>query len=160
MRRPQAVGRVTGTDSHAFFIYVPKYYNSVQRGIFGQKRNGYMKAKTLFSFVGGAVIGAAATIVIVSRTNNILSDAEYKDYLMITNKDNLIFAYKAFFVDFKHFYNNNQDLMQYVIGNMDEETSNRFLTDMELINSMEQANNSGTPSEYTIETTSQSKQQD
>lgn len=50
--------------------------------------------------------------------------------------------------------------MRYVIGNMDEETSNRFLTDMELINSMEQANNSGTPSEYTIETTSQSKQQD
>lgn len=119
-----------------------------------------MKAKTLFSFVGGAVIGAAATIVIVSRTNNILSDAEYKDYLMITNKDNLIFAYKTFFVDFKNFYNNNQDLMQYVIGNMDEETSNRFLTDMELINSMEQANNSGKPSEYTIETTSQSKQQD
>ena len=79
---------------------------------------------------------------------------------MITNKDNLIFAYKTFFVDFKHFYNNNQDLMQYVIGNMDEETSNRFLTDMELINSMEQANNSGKPSEYTIETTSQSKQQD
>ena len=105
-----------------------------------------MKAKTLFSFVGGAVIGAVAAIVIVSRTNNIISDAEYKDYLMITNKEN--------------FYNNNQDLMQYVIGNMDEETSNRFLTDMELINSMEQANNSGTPSEYTIEITSQSKQQD
>ncbi len=35
-----------------------------------------MKAKTLFSFVGGAVIGAVAAIVIVSRTNNILSDAE------------------------------------------------------------------------------------
>lgn len=119
-----------------------------------------MKTKTLFTFVGGAIIGAVATIVIVSRTNNILSDAEYNDYLMITNKDNLISAYKVFFVDFKNFYNNNQDLMQYVIGNMDEETSNRFLTDMQLINSMEQANNSGTPSEYTIETTSQSKQQD
>ena len=56
-----------------------------------------MKTKTLFTFVGGAIIGAVAAIVIVSRTNNILSDAEYKDYLMITNKDNLISAYKAFF---------------------------------------------------------------
>lgn len=159
MRRPQAAGRVTGTDSHAF-LYMYRNTITVQRGIFGQKRNRYMKTKTLFTFVGGAIIGAVAAIVIVSRTNNILSDAEYKDYLMITNKDNLISAYKAFFIDFKQFNNNNQELMRYVIGNMDEETSNRFLTDMELINSMEQANNSGTPSEYTIETTSQSKQQD
>lgn len=63
-----------------------------------------MKAKTVLTFVGRAIIGAAATIVIASRTNNILSDAEYYDYLMITNKDNLITGYN-FFIDFKELNN-------------------------------------------------------
>lgn len=48
-----------------------------------------MKTKTLFTFVGGAIIGAVAAIVIVSRTNNILSDAEYNDYLMILDTPSL-----------------------------------------------------------------------
>lgn len=110
------------------------------------------KVKLILSFVTGAICSFFVTCVIIGATQNILSDDEYNDYLCIRNRDNLIAAYQEYFKDsikLLGLIDNN-----YFEGNIseyiEESTWTIFNNDIGLVEAMEKANQSKTPSRYSI----------
>lgn len=67
--------------------------------------------KIVLSVAGGLIIGSLGTIIIISQTQHVLTEEEYKEYNTLNDKKNLIEAYSIF-------YQSTGDLLRYITYNM------------------------------------------
>lgn len=67
--------------------------------------------KIVLSVAGGLIIGSLGTIIIISQTQHVLTEEEYKEYNTLNDKKNLIEAYSIF-------YQSTGDLLRYINYNM------------------------------------------
>ena len=65
----------------------------------------------MLSVAGGLIIGSLGTIIIISQTQHVLTEEEYKEYNTLNDKKNLIEAYSIF-------YQSTGDLLRYITYNM------------------------------------------
>lgn len=63
--------------------------------------------KIVLSVAGGLIIGSLGTIIIISQTQHVLTEEEYKEYNTLNDKKNLIEAYSIF-------YQSTGDLLRYI----------------------------------------------
>lgn len=67
--------------------------------------------KIVLSVAGGLIIGSLGTIIIISQTQHVPTEEEYKEYNTLNDKKNLIEAYSIF-------YQSTGDLLRYITYNM------------------------------------------
>ena len=93
------------------------------------------KNKNIISFLTGAIISFISTVIIISNTENILTDEQYREYKTLNDKNNQVVAYRNYYYDSARLIKYLNE--QYFYGNIDkyvEPSLKRAITgDCELI---------------------------
>ena len=150
MRRPSDVGRVTVwtptlfsyiINSILIFLYVGSTYIKNMRMA--------KKTKLILSFIGGIIVGFFLTCLVIGRYNHILTDEEYNQYKLVTTKDNLIEAYRGYYINSMNVFRQIQNTVG-LDRLVDVNTLNILNTDVNLIQMEEKHHKEGASDNYSI----------
>ena len=102
-----------------------------------------------FTFIGGIIVGFFLTCLVIGRYNHILTDEEYNQYKLVTTKDNLIEAYRGYYINSINVFKQIQNTVG-LDRLVDVNTLNILNTDVNLIQMEEKHHKEGASDNYSI----------